>query len=65
MGVRWPAARSPVELLRDAVELAVSLSAQRGNNLTNILAAAFFAVSLVFVWRSFYAMRITNAPESA
>jgi hypothetical protein len=25
---------------------------------TTILAAVFFALSLVFVWRSFYAMRI-------
>jgi K(+)-stimulated pyrophosphate-energized sodium pump len=41
-----------------AVELAVSLSKQQGTGLTHGLAAAFFAVSLVFVWRSFYAMRI-------
>jgi K(+)-stimulated pyrophosphate-energized sodium pump len=41
-----------------AVELAVSLSAQQGSGLTQGLAAAFFAVSLVFVWRSFYGMRI-------
>jgi K(+)-stimulated pyrophosphate-energized sodium pump len=48
-----------------AVELAVSLSAQRGNNLTNILAAVFFAVALVFVWRSFYAMRIESPAAMA
>jgi K(+)-stimulated pyrophosphate-energized sodium pump len=41
-----------------AVELAVSLVAERGSALSHTLAAAFFAVSLVFVWRSFYAMRI-------
>jgi K(+)-stimulated pyrophosphate-energized sodium pump len=41
-----------------AVELAVSMSAQQGNTVTTLLAAAFFAVSVVFVWRSFYAMRI-------
>jgi K(+)-stimulated pyrophosphate-energized sodium pump len=41
-----------------AVELAVSLSAQQGSGLTQGLAAAFFAVSLFFVWRSFYGMRI-------
>ena len=41
-----------------AVELAVSLTAQQGPGLTTMLAAAFFAVSLVFVWRSFYGMRI-------
>ncbi len=42
-----------------AVELAVSLTAQSGSMMTNLLAAAFFAVSVIFVWRSFYAMRIT------
>jgi K(+)-stimulated pyrophosphate-energized sodium pump len=41
-----------------AVELAVSLTGQRGSGFTQILAAAFFIASLVFVWRSFYAMRI-------
>jgi len=41
-----------------AVELAVSLAADRGTGLTHVLAAAFFALSVVFVWRSFYAMRI-------
>ena len=29
---------------------------------TLILAAVFFAASLVFVWRSFYKMRIEAAP---
>jgi K(+)-stimulated pyrophosphate-energized sodium pump len=43
-----------------AVELAVSMSSQQGGNLTHILAAAFFIVSLVFVWRSFYGMRIES-----
>ncbi len=41
-----------------AVELAVSLTEQRGPGLTRILALVFFAISLVFVWRSFYGMRI-------
>src|SRR5687767_15865611 len=41
-----------------AVELAVSLTAERGAMLTNVLSAIFFAVALVFVWRSFYRMRI-------
>src|SRR5689334_14766811 len=41
-----------------AVELAVSLTASQGATLTHILAAAFFAVSFVFVYRSFYSMRI-------
>ena len=41
-----------------AVELAVSLYEQRGPLLTHVLAALFLAVSVTFVWRSFYAMRI-------
>jgi K(+)-stimulated pyrophosphate-energized sodium pump len=42
-----------------AVELAVQLTAsQGGTGLTHILAAAFFVVSFVFVYRSFYGMRI-------
>jgi K(+)-stimulated pyrophosphate-energized sodium pump len=45
-----------------AVELAVSVTAQQGNaTLTHILAAAFFAVSVFFVHRSFYGMRITKS----
>jgi K(+)-stimulated pyrophosphate-energized sodium pump len=45
-----------------AVELAVSLSA-KGGNLTTILAAVFLAISMFFVWRSFYGMRIVAAKE--
>ncbi len=41
-----------------AVELAVQLTATQGSGLTHALAAAFFVVSFVFVYRSFYAMRI-------
>ncbi len=41
-----------------AVELAVSMTAQQGAGFTSVLAAGFFAISLVFVWRSFYGMRI-------
>jgi K(+)-stimulated pyrophosphate-energized sodium pump len=41
-----------------AVELAVSLTTERGVGLTRALAAAFLAISIVFVWRSFYRMRI-------
>src|SRR5437588_616126 len=41
-----------------AVELAVQLTATQGSGLTHILAAAFFAVSFTFVYRSFYSMRI-------
>ena len=41
-----------------AVELAVSLEKQQGPALGHLLAAIFMAVSVTFVWRSFYAMRI-------
>ena len=41
-----------------AVELAVSLSATGGALITHILSGAFLAVALVFVYRSFYKMRI-------
>jgi K(+)-stimulated pyrophosphate-energized sodium pump len=43
-----------------AVELAVSLTRDQGTNLTRILALAFFAVSVFFVYRSFYGMRISS-----
>jgi len=41
-----------------AVELAVKLTAEAGSNLVHGLSLAFFAVSFVFVYRSFYSMRI-------
>jgi K(+)-stimulated pyrophosphate-energized sodium pump len=41
-----------------AVELAVQLKAEAGTGLGWALSAAFFLVSVVFVWRSFYGMRI-------
>ena len=44
-----------------AVELAVKLTAQTGGNLTHLLSLAFFAVSFVFVYRSFYSMRIRQS----
>jgi len=44
-----------------AVELAVSLTADKGATLTRILAAVFFLISVTFVWRSFYAMRVKSA----
>jgi K(+)-stimulated pyrophosphate-energized sodium pump len=48
-----------------AVELAVQLTAETGGGLTHILAAAFYAVSLFFVYRSFYGMRIrAGQPEA-
>ncbi|HLG57703.1 MAG TPA: sodium-translocating pyrophosphatase [Vicinamibacterales bacterium] len=41
-----------------AVSLAVSLTEERGANVSHTLAVIFFAISVVFVWRSFYGMRI-------
>jgi len=43
-----------------AVELAVSLTAERGAGLTQGIAAVFFLLSVIFVWRSFYGMRIES-----
>ena len=43
-----------------AVELAVSLAHDRGTGFTHILALCFFAVSVTFVYRSFYGMRISS-----
>jgi K(+)-stimulated pyrophosphate-energized sodium pump len=48
-----------------AVELAVTLTRTQGSALSHGLAAAFFAVSVFFVWRSFYGMRIGAAREAA
>ena len=42
-----------------AVELAVSL-ARENEMLTHVLAGAFLLISMFFVWRSFYGMRITK-----
>jgi K(+)-stimulated pyrophosphate-energized sodium pump len=44
-----------------AVELGVKLTADIGPQVSQSLAAVFFAVSMVFVWRSFYAMSIGSA----
>ena len=44
-----------------AVELAVKLTEEQGSGLTHALAAVFFAVSLFFIYRSFYGMRIGAA----
>jgi K(+)-stimulated pyrophosphate-energized sodium pump len=44
-----------------AVELGVKLTVDLGPQVSHLLAAVFFAVSLVFVWRSFYSMSIGAA----
>jgi K(+)-stimulated pyrophosphate-energized sodium pump len=47
-----------------AVELAVSLAADQGVMTTRLLSGLFFAVSVFFVWRSFYGMRIGRAENA-
>jgi len=47
-----------------AVELAVKMTAENGSMLTTVLAAVFFLVSAIFVWRSFYAMRIGTEKDA-
>jgi K(+)-stimulated pyrophosphate-energized sodium pump len=44
-----------------AVPLATRLSAEQGTFLSHALSAIFFVLSMVFVWRSFYGMRIGTA----
>jgi len=46
-----------------AVSLAVSLAGDKGTTLTHVLALAFFVVSFIFVYRSFYGMRIKAGAE--
>ncbi len=48
-----------------AVELAVRLTADQGPMLSHLLSAAFFGLSMIFVWRSFYGMRIGSGSETA
>jgi len=43
-----------------AVELAVKLTSEAGPSLSRVLSAAFFAVAVTFVYRSFYSMRIAG-----
>jgi K(+)-stimulated pyrophosphate-energized sodium pump len=47
-----------------AVEMAVGMVAQGQRTLTTVLAVAFFVISTVFVWRSFYTMRIKSMGET-
>jgi len=48
-----------------AVQLAVVLTHEQGPGLGHTLAAAFFAISLFFVYRSFYGMRIGSQKSEA
>jgi K(+)-stimulated pyrophosphate-energized sodium pump len=47
-----------------AVELAVQLTHDAGSTVSHMLAAAFFLVSVFFVYRSFYGMRIGAAQKA-
>jgi K(+)-stimulated pyrophosphate-energized sodium pump len=46
-----------------AVELAVSLASQQGRGITLFFSAVFLLVSMYFVWRSFYKMRIETGSQ--
>jgi K(+)-stimulated pyrophosphate-energized sodium pump len=48
-----------------AVELAVSITerGENGQTISHVLALVFFLVSVFFVWRSFYGMRIQTAKK--
>ncbi|WP_338054391.1 sodium-translocating pyrophosphatase [Schaalia suimastitidis] len=48
-----------------AVELAVSLNGRGMSLLVHALAAVFFAISVIFVYRSFYSMRIPSTASDA
>ncbi len=47
-----------------AVELAVSLTRQQGSMVSNIFAVIFLVLSMIFVYRSFYGMRIDSPGAS-
>jgi K(+)-stimulated pyrophosphate-energized sodium pump len=46
-----------------AVSLAVDLTGKQGAGFTTALSAVFFVVSAVFVYRSFYGMRIESGKK--
>jgi K(+)-stimulated pyrophosphate-energized sodium pump len=48
-----------------AVELAVTLTREKGSLVTTGLAVVFFLISVFFVWRSFYGMRIGTRKAEA
>jgi K(+)-stimulated pyrophosphate-energized sodium pump len=48
-----------------AVELAVQLTRDAGPQISHLLAAGFFILSMAFVYRSFYGMRIQTGESPA
>ncbi|MFL5546198.1 MAG: sodium-translocating pyrophosphatase [Gemmatimonadales bacterium] len=47
-----------------AVELGVYLASGGNGTLSRVLAVAFFVAALLFIYRSFYGMRIENEPQT-
>jgi K(+)-stimulated pyrophosphate-energized sodium pump len=48
-----------------AVELAVKLTSETSANFSHVLALTFFVISFIFVYRSFYGMRIGTEKKAA
>ena len=46
-----------------AVELGVSMTEKQGANFSTALAVVFLLISMIFVWRSFYGMRIVGSSK--
>ena len=51
--------------LATAVELAVEMTRSGHQGMTRILSLVFFLISVVFVYRSFYSMRIASEESHA
>jgi K(+)-stimulated pyrophosphate-energized sodium pump len=47
-----------------AVQLAVRLTREQGSTTSHVLSTVFFLISVIFVWRSFYAMRIGTEKDA-
>jgi K(+)-stimulated pyrophosphate-energized sodium pump len=46
-----------------AVELGVSMTEKQGAGFSSALAVVFLLISMIFVWRSFYGMRIVGSSK--
>ncbi len=47
------------------MELGVYLEADGNGTLSRVLAVGFFVAALLFIYRSFYGMRIEHEPQAA
>ena len=54
-------ATNELNRLANELDRAVNLAKESGSQLTLMLSAVFFVLSMIFVWRSFYGMRIGSA----